>query len=310
MALSGSRVLNVGLHLPTWEKSTDGTTYRWADILALAQYAEAIGFDSISAGDHLLMDFGDEERIGLWDTWSMLSALAASTSRVEIALVVAATAYRNPALLAKTAVTIDEISGGRLVLGLGAGWHEPEFRSFGFPFDHRASRFEEALTIITALLREGTVDFEGRFYQARECELRPRGPRPNGPPIMIGSKGPRMMRLTAQYADMWNRDFGPDNAISDLPGWRAKVDSACADVGRDPATLERTAAVWVDLPGAPRREEFGALHGSLEEIADSLLAFANEGFTQLYIWPEPLTLAGIEAFAPILEALHQGRVGV
>jgi len=303
---TGTRPLKVGLHLPTWENWTQGTVNRWQDILALAQQAEAMGFDSVSLGDHLIFDM-EEGLAGLWDSWSALAGLAASTSRVTLSLVVACTAYRNPALIAKMADTVDEMSNGRLILGLGAGWHEPEYRQFGFPFDHRASRFEEALTIIAGLLRDGYVDFEGRFYQARGCVLRPRGPRPQGPPIMVGAKGPRMMRITARYADIWNRDFSPDSAVADLPAWQAKVDAACAEVGRDPTSLERTAAVWVDLPGSPGREEWGALGGSMDDITEALLAFADEGFTHLYIWPEPLTLAGIDALAPVLEVLHRSQ---
>ena len=127
-----------------------------------------------------------------------------STTRIELGPLVACTNFHNPALLAKQAATIDEISGGRFVLGLGAGWNETEFRAFGFPFDHRIDRFEEAFTIIRTLLRDGAIDFDGRWYQARDCELLPRGPRPDGPPLMIGSIGPRMLRATMPHADSWN----------------------------------------------------------------------------------------------------------
>ena len=133
----------------------------------------------------------------------MMAALAAATSRVTIGPLVACTSFHNPALLAKQAATIDEIAGGRFVLGLGAGWNETEFRAFGFPFDHRVDRFEEAFTIIRTLLQEGAIDFDGRFYQARDCELLPR-PRPGGPPLLIGSNGPRMLRIAAPHVQAWN----------------------------------------------------------------------------------------------------------
>ena len=144
---------------------------------------------------------------------------------------------------------------------LGAGWHQPEFDAFGYPFDHRVGRFEEAIQIIAPLLREGRVDFEGAYYSARDCELRPRGPRPQGPPILVGSssKGERMLRLSARYADVWNRDFDAVNpgyepySMEDLLASQEKVDAACLEVGRDPATLARTVGVWVDLPIAPSR---------------------------------------------------------
>ena len=172
--------LKVGIFLPFGELMLDGATPRWADLLAMARLAEDAGFDSLWLGDHLLMPFPAHPSgaIGAWDCWSLLAALAAGTRRAELGPLVLCTGYRNPALLAKMADMVEEISGGRLVLGLGAGWAEGEHRAFGYPFDHRASRFEEAVQIIQGLLREGHVDFAGRYYQAHDCELRPRGPRP------------------------------------------------------------------------------------------------------------------------------------
>ena len=224
---------------------------------------------------------------------------------------VACTAFRNPALLAKMADTVDEISDGRLV-GLGAGWHEPEFSAFGYPFDQRVSRFAEALAIVSGLLRQGQIDFEGEFYQVRDCELRPRGPRSQGPPILVGAEGPCMLGLAAQHADAWGRDFNRVNpdvvpySLDDLAAWRPRGDAACAEVGRDPTTLERTAAVFVDLPGATGRKGWGALAGSPEELAEGLRAYARAGFTHVQLWLEPSTYAGIEGFAPVLELLDRG----
>jgi alkanesulfonate monooxygenase SsuD/methylene tetrahydromethanopterin reductase-like flavin-dependent oxidoreductase (luciferase family) len=153
------------------------------------------------------------------------------THRVELGSLVACTAFRNPALLAKMADTIDEISGGRLIVGLGAGWDGPENQAFDIKSDHRVDRFEEALQIIVPLLRTGRVDFAGKYYQARDCELRPRGPRPGGPPILIGAKGPRMLRLAASYADLWNAE-GPMRQPGEIIPLRASGDAACAAVGR------------------------------------------------------------------------------
>src|ERR687893_2015533 len=181
-----------------------GATPRWSDLAAIARRAEEVGFDSLWVQDHLLFRYPDQEPEGPWESFSLLAALAAVTSRVELGTLVTCVSYRNPALTAKIADTIDEISGGRLILGLGAGWHEPEYAAFGFPYDHRVSRFEEALQIITALLRTGHVDFQGAYYTARDCELRPRGPRPEGPPILVGGSGERMLRIAARYADAWN----------------------------------------------------------------------------------------------------------
>ncbi len=308
-----ARPLKVGIGLPDAEGQMAGGTARWADLLAMAQRAEAVGFDSVWVEDHLLFRLGDTSTEGPWECWTLLSALAASTSRVEIGPLVACTSFRNPALLAKMADTVDEISGGRLILGLGAGWHEPEYRAFGFPFDHRVSRFEEALKIIHGLLRDGQVDFGGKYYQARECELRPRGPRPNGPPILLGTTGPRMLKLTAQYADVWNTYF--TRHVNDPAGivpLRDLVDTACIEVGRDPATLERTCAVLVGFDGhfagASSANPSGTppLTGSPEEIAATLRGFAAEGICHVQVWLEPNNLAGIESFAPVLELLDRG----
>jgi alkanesulfonate monooxygenase SsuD/methylene tetrahydromethanopterin reductase-like flavin-dependent oxidoreductase (luciferase family) len=167
----GRRPLKVGLMLPDTEREMGGGTARWSDLLAMARVAEASGFDSLWVSDHLIFRFEGKAPQGVWECWSLLAALAAVTARVEIGPLVSCASFRNPALLAKAADTVDEISGGRLVLGLGAGWHEPEYDAFGYPFDHRVGRFEEALAIVAGLLRQGRIDFAGRYYQARECEL-------------------------------------------------------------------------------------------------------------------------------------------
>src|SRR4029079_17450504 len=239
-----------------------------------------------------------------------------STERIGLGLLVSCTAFRNPALLAKMADTVDEISGGRLTVGLGAGWCELEFRAFGFPFDHRVSRFEEALIITSGLLRDGHIDFAGTYYQARDCELRPRGPRPQGPPILVGSssKGERMLRLAARHADIWNRDFDAVNpgyepySPEDLAASQAKADAACAEVGRDPATLGRTAGVWVELPYAPPRASWNALRGTPDEIAAGLRRYADSGYSQVQVWLQTPTVERVEAFAPVLSGWQGGRV--
>src|SRR6516162_2226024 len=198
-----ARPLKVGLLLPILEETMAGATPRSADLKAIARLAEAAGFDSLWVPDHLIMDFNaygipSETKAGGWDCWSILASLAAVTTKVEVGTIVACAGFRNPALIAKMADTIDEISDGRLILGLGAGYHEPEHRAFGYPFDHLVGRFEEALRIIHSLLRTGLADLEGSYYHAHECELRPRGPRRRGPPILIGARQPRTRRLAAR----------------------------------------------------------------------------------------------------------------
>src|SRR5215217_5212710 len=225
------RPLKVGIMFPESEREMAGDTAGWSDFLAMARTTEELGFDSLWFADHLLMKVPGHEPQGAWEAWSMLAAFAATTRRIELAPFVSCTAYRNPALLAKIAETVDEISGGRLVLGLGAGDFRDEHEDFGMPWERRVSRFEEALQIIVPLLREGHVDFVGEHFQARDCELRPRGPRPGGPSILIGSlaQGPRIMRLVAEYADIWNgwyADFTTDPAV--LPPLREAIDASCA----------------------------------------------------------------------------------
>ena len=306
------RPLKVGLIVPANEGELAGETPRWRDYLALARVTEELGFDSLWVPDHLLWRADDGTTSGTWEGWSLLTALAAVTARVEIGSFVSCTSFRAPALLAKMADTMDEISGGRLILGLGAGWNEPEYRAFGFPFDHRVGRFEEAVTIIHGLLRTGHIDFQGTYYAARDCELRPRGPRPGGPPIMIGSTGERMLRLMARYAAVWNAFFskkGSGNRIERIPALQAAVDAACKAEGRDPATVERTAAVFVNtIPGAPLVLDGFAppLRGTADELAAELRAYAAAGITHAQLWIEPTTPAGIAAFGPVLERLDGG----
>ena len=317
-----ARPLKVGLLLPIAEETMAGATLRWNDLKAIARLAEAGGFDSLWVADHLIMDFTTygipaETRAGWWDCWSILAALAAVTTEVELGTIVACVGFRNPALLAKMADTIDEISGGRLILGLGAGYHEPEHRAFGYPFDHLVGRFEEALQIIHPLLRKGAVDFHGKYHQATECELRPRASRSAGPPILIGTARPdrpRMLRLCAQYAEYWNIVWA--NQMADLLPALQAIDAACAKTGRDPATLRRSVAMAVVLSAAEqqRTTENWARYlfrrppatGTVEQLADHLRTYVQKGIDHVQLWIEPFTMSGIEAFLPVLEILDRG----
>jgi probable F420-dependent oxidoreductase len=303
----GERPLKIGVQLPEVERET-----RWAELLDMTRAIEDLGYDSVWLGEHLLYRWPDRPSRGPWEAWSMLAAIAAVTDRIEFGPLVACTAFHNPAVLAKQASTIDEISGGRLILGLGAGWNETEFRAFGVPFDHRVDRFEEAFTIIRTLLQDGQIDFDGRFYQARDCELLPRGPRPTGPPLMIGSNGPRMLRIAAPHVQAWNSWFADiGNAPDGVAALRDVVDDACRDVGRDPAAIERTVAVLVQLPGGTGRVQGSyaekqpvPLEGSPEAMADALRAYARAGIAHVQLVIDPITRASIEAFAPVLDELE------
>lgn len=310
--MNSRKPCKIGLFVPQFEQPWSGKGPRWGDIAAMAQRAEEVGFDSFWLPDHLLFRFDNVNQQGAWDVWSLLAALAATTKTIEIAPLVACTSFRNPTLIAKMADTIDEISGGRFILGLGAGWHRPEYDAFGFPYDHRVGRFEEAMQIISTLLREGQIDFQGRFYSARECELRPRGPRPQGPPILVGGSGERMLRITARYADAWNADRR--NSLAVIDELHARVDAACHDVGRDPATLERVIGIQVDVLNDERQatqprqfvQEPWPLTGTPEELAAQIRTLAGDRVSHMMVWVDPVSVAAIEAFAPVLEALDRG----
>ncbi len=308
---SRKRPLKVGIILPHWEAGMSGKTPGWSDITDMARLAEDIGFDSLWCVDHFLVPYryrGEDKVQGFWDSWTILSALAATTNHVELGTLVTSTSFRNPALMAKIADTVDEISGGRVILGIGAGWNEYEYRAFGYPYDHRVSRFEEALQIIHGLLHDGYVDFDGEYYQARECELRPRGPRQDRLPIMIGSTGQRMLRLTAKYADSWNRWLVYGRSYPDqIPPDRDKVDAACLELGRVPGTLERTASVQIDLKGTTDPQAGKeSLTGTPEEIAETIRGFVAEGISHLQIMLRPNTPEAMQELAPVLEDLDRG----
>ncbi|MGN6810579.1 MAG: LLM class flavin-dependent oxidoreductase [Thermomicrobiales bacterium] len=272
--------MQIGVVLPLGEVREQGRALHWPELRELAQQAEAADFDALWLYDHLIYRYPDRDEAGTWEGWTMLTALAEATKKPALGTIVLCTAFRPPALLAKMAATLDEISGGRLILGLGAGWHQPEFDAFGYPFDHKAGRFEEALQIIAPLLREGHVDFHGQYYSAPDCTILPRGPRAGGPPILVASHGPRMLQLTAQWADQWNAAwFGRPTGFIER---RAQLEAACAAVGRDPKTLATTAGVNVAFPAlsqgdAPPSNPDKILTGSAEEIAAGFRAYADLG---------------------------------
>lgn len=284
-----------------------------ATLYAHSRHGEAggsCGFDSIWLYDHLLYRSAGHDTIGIWECWTILSALAEATERVELGTLVACNSFRNPALLAKMAITLDEVSNGRFILGLGAGWNQPEYDAFGIPFDHLVDRFEEALQIIRPLLKEGRVDFKGRYYQATDCEIAPLGPRAGGPPLMVGSFGPRMMRLTARYADIWNTAYLHRPASLNEP--RAQMKAACAEVGREPATLDVTALVALgypdlgDIPGFMQKY----LTGSVEEVAGALQDYARMGVTHLMFHAAPYHVEALSRLAASIELYRQGGAGV
>jgi alkanesulfonate monooxygenase SsuD/methylene tetrahydromethanopterin reductase-like flavin-dependent oxidoreductase (luciferase family) len=301
--------MKVGVQLPEVEY-----VVRWSELRAMAQTAEAIGLDSVWVGDHLLYHWADKPPRGPWEAWSTLAALAAVTERIELGPLVAATSFHNPAMIAKKAAMVEEISGGRLILGLGAGWNRTEYEAFGFPYDHRVSRFEEAFTIIRTLLRDGYCDFDGRYYQVRDCELLPRGPRPEGPPLMVGSEGERMLSITLPHVQAWNAWFDWfDNSLERYRELRDRIDAACREAGRDPGHVERTVALFVSFPAAkgrpsgrppdPTAPDSSPLSAEPEQLAASLRAFAAEGVSHVQLVLDPITPETVAALAPTLALL-------
>lgn len=297
--------MKIGLLVYLANDREDNSPRTYDEVRDVARQAEADGFDSIWLADHLLYRYPGEPTRGIWETWTVLAALAEATERVEIGTLVLCNSFRNPAIVAKMATTADEVSGGRLILGIGAGWNEPEYRAFGLPFDHRVARFEEALQIIVPLLRTGRVDFAGQYYQARDCEDVPRGPRPAGPPLLVGGEGPRMLKLAAQHADFWNTGYmGPPETMAEP---LARIEAACREVGRDPATLGITALIGLWFPDLkPARPSFfdKPLTGTPSEIAAAMRGYAELGVPHIMFQCEPYTS---ETRKRLTEALHLYR---
>jgi len=295
--------MTIGVILDISEDSLDGRTPTFRDLREMALLAEQVGFDSLWLADHLIYRFPNQPERAPWETLTMLSALAAVTARIALGTLVLSTSFRPPAMLAKMADTIDEISEGRFILGVGAGWHQPEYEAFGYPFDHLASRFDEAMQIIVPLLREGHVDFRGQYYGVHNCVLRPRGPSPAGPRILVAGRRPHMLQLTARYADAWNTAWHTDAAVI-----KERIDEfaqVCASVGRDPASVEMTVGTEVRLQ--PRKEDGStdrAISGTPEEIAERLRTFASVGTQHLFIALDVVTPGSIERLGGIVEMMR------
>lgn len=298
------RPLRVGVQLPEVERDV-----RWPEYLAMARAAEEVGFDSIWMGDHLLYRGDGRPERGPWEAWTMLAALAAVTERVMLGPLVASAAFHAPAMLAKMAATVDEVSGGRLVLGIGAGWNRAEFDAFGFPFDHRVDRFAEAFEIVRRLLAGERVTFHGRYHRVEDVVLLPRPRR--SPPLMLGSSGPRMLGIAIPHAQAWNAWFDLfGNTPQGFAAESAKVTAAAERAGRDPTEILRSACVLVVLdPSAGERpvpEGCVALTGSPEELAGGLAAFAEAGAHEVICVVSPITEGSVRELGRALEILDRG----
>jgi len=289
----------------------------WKSISERASLAEGVGFDMFVFEDALLYR-GEEAADGVWESVSIAAALAATTRRIGLGQSVLNSPYRSPAMTAKIADTVDEISGGRFVLGIGAGnTEDSDYQAFGFPTDRRYSRFAEAIEIIHGLLKNGAIDFEGEFYSAKDAELVLRGPRPQGPPINIAAGGPKMLQLVARYGDAWNW-WGWDETVQQVRARLGpiieRLEQACEAEERDPATLGRTFDLFTVVPegfdGSAGSSDGGEMEnpvtGTSEEIAAYILSLGKLGFEEVRcdVWPrEP---PAIEAMKPVVDMVHDG----
>jgi alkanesulfonate monooxygenase SsuD/methylene tetrahydromethanopterin reductase-like flavin-dependent oxidoreductase (luciferase family) len=294
----------IGVVLPLAQFGPARETPRWVDIRAMALRAEAMGFDTIWTPDELLWRSEGLPEQGIWDGVSMAGAVAALTSRAKVGTWVLSALHRNPGIIAKTAETLDEISGGRFVFGLGAGHTWPgQAHAFGLPEDRIFSRFEEALQIIVPLIRTGRADFEGEFHAARDLAQLPLGPRPGAMPLLIGGNGPKGQRYAALHADIWSGYAEERSDVDELGPRLATLDAICEEVGRDPATIGRGAGISVD-PLQPAGYRASVVSGSAGAIADAIGSFREVGFTQVDIMLGPGTVEAMEAMAPVLELLR------
>jgi alkanesulfonate monooxygenase SsuD/methylene tetrahydromethanopterin reductase-like flavin-dependent oxidoreductase (luciferase family) len=292
-------VIPVGVQLPEVEREA-----RWSEYEEMARTAERSGFDSIWLGDHLLYrDDGRPER-GPWEAWTLLAALAAVTERVRLGPLVACASFHPPGLLAKMAATIAEVSGGRFVLGLGAGWNETEYRAFGLPYDHRVSRFEEAFEIVRRMLAGERVTLAGRFWQAEDAVLLPR---PDDPvPLMVGSNGERMLAATLPHVDRWNTWYtGFGNTPEGFAGLNPRISAAAERAGRDPAEIERSACVLVELEAdavrRPRSDE-GIEPVTPDSLVRHLGDLEEAGADEAILVLRPITEASIETVGSLFSA--------
>jgi F420-dependent oxidoreductase-like protein len=227
---------------------------------------EALGFDSIWDCDHFIQP--SRPTGPYFEAWTLLAALAAVTSRIRIGVLVSCNTFRHPSLLAKEAVTVDHVSNGRLELGLGAGWYEPEHPMFGIPFPGPAElvgRYREAVELVDTLLRNDTSSFDGRFYQVREATTRPKPIQQPRPPLVLAAHKSKMLRIVAEYADTWN-SFG---TVEEMRERNTMLDEHCAAIGRDPHSIVRSLYGWAALMPTDPWASVDAFHEMVGRYAEA-----------------------------------------
>jgi len=301
-----TRPLKIGVQLPEVERRVP-----WPELIAMTQAAERVGFDSAWLGDHLVYDLPDGTPRGPWEVYTSVAALSAVTTRLQLGTLVSSLGFHDPAMIAKMSATIDAVSGGRFVLGVGAGWNEREYRAYGLPFDRRVDRFEEAFGLVRRLLAGETVTHSGTYYTLDRCIIDPPPTRPGGPVLMLGSNSPRMASIGLPHVDSWNvwwSIFGntPEGFAEVVADMRART----AAVGRDPDAVEATACVYVQVPGGvgrtmgdPSMARITPLRGDPQELAEQLAAFGAAGASHLMLVVDPITQDAIEWLGQVLDVL-------
>jgi len=261
----------------------------WDDVLSLARHVEATGWDGIWYADHFMPNTADASD-PCHEVWTTIAGLAACVPRIRIGSLVIGNTYRHPAVVAKMAATIDHISGGRLVLGMGAGWQENEHLAYGIAFytvGERLRRLDEACQVIKSLFCERRSNFEGRYYRLEDAPLEPK-PIQNPLPLMIGGGGEKVtLRIVARLADEWNVWGDVDRLRQKM----AVLDGHCEAIDRDPLTIQRSAAVLVYLSDDRKlvkriREEPQArpsIAGNAAELADIVAEYAGAGVDELIV---------------------------
>jgi alkanesulfonate monooxygenase SsuD/methylene tetrahydromethanopterin reductase-like flavin-dependent oxidoreductase (luciferase family) len=296
--------MRIGVTVPmAFGEVAEGSMTTFAQTADFARRAEGLGLDSIWVFDHLLWRFDGEPDEGPHEAWTTLSALAAVVPRVELGALVMCSSFRNAGVTAKMAATLDDLSGGRLILGLGCGWHKPEYDAFGLPFDHLVGRFEEDIEVVSRLLRGETVDFEGRWSRYSQAKLLP--PPARRTPTLIASKGERMLRLTAAWADAWNTAwFG---SVDDLLRERMRgLDEAMDAAGRDRAAIRRTVGIRLNEPGEGAGDDRRATDVDASGLADLFDELESIGFADTIVWATAKTPAALERIAEARE-IHVAR---
>jgi len=296
--------VKIGVVLPAAQGEGVEGMPGWPDVRAFALGAEERGLDSVWMYDHFYYRTESGELEGQHEAWTIVSAVAAVTERIEVGTIVLCTGFRNPGLTAKMAATADEVSAGRLILGLGAGWHDPEYDAFGYGRDHRADRFEESLQVIAPLLRGERVTFEGRYERANDAELAPAPKRRI--PILIACRRRRMLRLTARYANAYNTAWygAPDERLEQQ---LAALGEALEAEGRDPATMTTTVGVVArDPTRESNSDDDPEFAGSVDELAKALDAHEALGVDHLIVVLQPMDEPSIEWLSKAL-ALRSGE---